>query len=99
MEQSFQRTRRTRQQIDELLVEFSKAGSTVKEFCEARQISKAAFHRWQSGLNYKTSSREKTGSFAEMVIDSTSVSSLFAEVNGIRIYRQVPAGYLKELLP
>ena len=99
MEQSFQRTRRTRQQIDELLVEFSKAGCTVKEFCEARQISKAAFDRWQSGLNYKTSSGEKTGSFAEVVIDSTSVSSLFAEVNGIRIYRQVTAGYLKELLP
>ena len=71
----------------------------MKEFCEARQISKAAFDRWQSGLNYKTSSWEKTGSFAEVVIDSTSVSSLFAEVNGIRIYRQVTAGYLKELLP
>ncbi|MGZ5218443.1 MAG: IS66 family insertion sequence element accessory protein TnpA [Chitinophagaceae bacterium] len=98
MEQSITRTRRTRQQIDELLVEFSKAGCTVKEFCEARQISKAAFHRWQSGLNYKSSSREKEGGFAEMVIDS-SVSSLFAEVNGIRIYRQVTAGYLKELLP
>ncbi|MGZ8517906.1 MAG: hypothetical protein ACXWWD_11170 [Chitinophagaceae bacterium] len=70
----------------------------MKEFCEARQISKAAFHRWQSGLNYKSSSREKEGGFAEVVIDS-SVSSLFAEVNGIRIYRQVTAGYLKELLP
>ncbi|MGZ8523166.1 MAG: IS66 family insertion sequence element accessory protein TnpA [Chitinophagaceae bacterium] len=98
MEQSITPTRRTRQQIDELLVEFSKAGCTVKEFCEARQISKAAFHRWQSGLNYKSSSREKEGGFAEVVIDS-SVSSLFAEVNGIRIYRQVTAGYLKELLP
>lgn len=99
MEQSFTRTRRTRQQIDELLVEFSKAGCTVKEFCAARQISKAAFHRWQSRLKYKSLSAEKGGGFAEVVIDSSSAGSLFAEVNGIRIYRQVTAGFLKELLP
>lgn len=71
----------------------------MKEFCEARQISKAAFHRWQSGFNYKSSSAEKEGSFAEVLIDSSSVSSLFADVDVIRIYRQVTAGYLKELLP
>ena len=71
MEQSYTRTRRTRRQIDQLLVEFSKAGCTVKEFCVPRQISKAAFHRLQSGLNYKSSSAEKEGSFAEVLIDSS----------------------------
>lgn len=37
--------------------------------------------------------------FAEVMVRSTLAGTLFAEVNGIRIYQPVNASFLKELLP
>lgn len=97
MEQSSVRTRRTHQQIRELLAEFSTTGCTVKEFCAAHQISKATFHKWQSGSKVKSTGGPRAG-FAKVVVNSSSANALFAEVNGIRFYQPVSASYLKELI-
>ncbi len=50
---SVRRSRRTHQQIADVLADFSKAGLTVKEFCELHQISRGTFHKWQSKLKAK----------------------------------------------
>jgi hypothetical protein len=98
MEQSSVRTRRTHQQIRELLAEFSKAECTVKEFCTAHQISKATFHKWQSRSKVKSSGGQKGVGFTRVMVNSSSAGALFAEVSGIRFYQAVSASYLKELI-
>ena len=97
------RTRRTQEQIRDLLAEFDKAGCTVKEFCQLKGINQGNFHKWKSrrkeidpiaiGLQ-----RKRPSGFAKVVVRSSSSDLLFAEVNGIRFYQPVTASYLKELI-
>jgi len=91
------RSRRTQQQVAELLVEFTNAGCTVKEFCRVNHISQATFHKWRSRLKIKAAQKAISPGFAEVLVHSTSPGALFAEVKGIRIYQRVSAAYLKEL--
>ena len=95
------RYRRNRQQIQDLLNLFANSNSGVKDFCKQHSISPANFHKWKS--RYKTGKKKKTGlpagqaGFARVDVFSSS-ASLFAEVNGIRIFQPVSASFLKELL-
>lgn len=93
------RIRRNNEQICYLLSEFEKAGVSVKEFCTMHNISKATFHKWQSRYKPKQADSTNLNGFADLhIIPSAGQTSLFAEVNGIRIYQPVAAAYLKELL-
>lgn len=82
-----------------MLKEFTDGGLTIKEFCILHNITEAVFHKWRSRYSDGLSNNKdgfvtlkQTG--ASRVLNET----LFAEVNGIRIYQVVSAGYLKELL-
>ena len=89
------RSRRTRQQILDLLEEFRTSGNNVKEFCSSRGITPGTFHKWQSrakAIPVKT----KKAAFAPVKVDALP-DHLFAEVGVIRIYQVVSAEYLKEL--
>jgi Transposase len=92
------RTRRTRQQIGDLLSEFSNTGWTIKEFCSAHHISPGTFHKWQARLKNKPAQQSNRPGFAEVQVGRCSSDALFAEVRCIRIYQPVQAVYLKELL-
>lgn len=92
------RTRRTQQQIVDLLAEFDKAGCTVKDFCQSKGISQGNFHKWKSRRKETSLQKIKTSGFAKVVVRSLSADNLFAEVKGVRIYQPVSAAYLKELL-
>jgi hypothetical protein len=94
------RSRKTRQQIQDLLAEFSKSDCTVKEFCLLHHISQGTFHKWQSRHKNKTGKQVEPASFAALQITSSIASTnvaLFAEVKEIKIYQPVAAAYLKEL--
>jgi hypothetical protein len=43
--------------------------------------------------------KDTSAGFAKVVIRSSLPGTLFAEVNGIRLYQPVHAAFLKELLP
>jgi hypothetical protein len=92
------RIRRTQQQIQDLLNEFSKSDCTVREFCRINEIGQATFHKWQSRLKSNAAKKSISPGFANVLIDSTSQGALFAEVKGIRVYQPVSAAYLKELI-
>jgi hypothetical protein len=92
------RTRRTSQQINDLLTEFDNSGCTVKEFCLLHGMSAGAFHKWQSRYKSISDQKDPSPGFAEVMV-RTSSGALFAEVNGIRLYQPVHASFLKELLP
>jgi phosphoribosylamine-glycine ligase len=90
------RSRRSKQQILDLLSEFEKSKATAKDFCKQYNISPANFHKWKSRYKSNETGMKKTFGFA--TLDVISSSSLFAEVKGIRIYQPVSASFLKELL-
>jgi len=93
------RTRRTSQQIKDLLTAFEEAGCTVKEFCLLHGMSGGTFHKWQSRYRNMNDQKDLSPGFAEVMIRSSVPGALFAEVNGVRLYQPVHASFLKELLP
>lgn len=93
-----QRNRRTREQVESLLAEFSKSGLRVKEFCSLHQLSVTTFHKWQARHRKKAAPKDSEPAFARVQIAAWSPGALFAEVKGIRLYQPVEAAYLKELL-
>lgn len=92
--------RRSKAQILELLSEYDKSpGMTVKAFCNLHQINEASFYaarkRHRSAI---TSTPASPGFIAiERPVFKEPAGSLFAEVNGIKLYQAVPADYLKAL--
>lgn len=92
------RTRKTQQQIRDLLAEFDKAGCTIKEFCQLKGVSQGNFHKWKSRRKGIDVQMVRSSGFAKVMVRSSSSEHLFAEVNGIRFYQAVSAAYLKELI-
>lgn len=96
------KSRRSQQDIHSLLSKFNASAMTVKQFCEENNIKLATFHKWQARRKQKVSGKKPVSGFAEIKINSSGLS-LFAEVfaascgKSIRIYREVPASFLKEL--
>lgn len=76
---------------------------SVKEFCEMNDISVAIFRDWHYIYENHQNPKEKSGGFVSLEVESpkeqqAELSLLFAEVHGIRIYREVSPNYLKALL-
>jgi hypothetical protein len=96
--------RRTRNQIAKLLKEYeSKEGMTTIEFCKLHNINKSNFYNWQKRYGSQQRNNSKAKGFIPIEVSPScqpcgSVSSLFAEVNGIRLYQVVAAEYLKALV-
>jgi hypothetical protein len=103
MEQSLIRPkieRRNSQDIKVLLEEFAKASISIEAFCNKHNIGKSTFHKWQSRYKHKGTQPGTSAAFADIHIMASGehATALFAEVNGIKLYRPVTAAYLKELL-
>jgi transposase-like protein len=95
-----QRTVRTEEQILAILEEYEASGLTAKEYCEISEINEATFYSWMRKYRSKAET-EGRGGFAAIEEIPTLVHSrpqLFAEVGNIRLYKEVPAEYLKTLL-
>lgn len=86
---------RSRAEILALLEEQQQSGLKVKAFCLERSIPEGSFHNWKKRYE-KKEQPEKTEAFSPIEV-TPSFSSLFAEVNGIKLYQPVTAAYLKEL--
>lgn len=76
---------------------------TVLEFCKMHKIHKATFYNWQKRYANIEQHKSKPKGFVPVELTTTypsisDTSSLFAEVNGIRLYHFVSADYLKALL-
>jgi hypothetical protein len=90
------RTRRTRAQILHLLKVFEQSGTSASVFCSSRGIQVKNFYKWQQ----RYSSQRPRSGFVPVEVTPAAVveSTLFAEVNGIKLFQSVPASFLKELL-
>ncbi len=86
---------RSRTVILELLEAHRQSGLSIKAFCAERAVPEASFHNWRKRYA-KEHISPGIGAFAPVQLNVTP-SSLFAEVNGIKLYQPVSAAYLKEL--
>jgi len=86
---------RSKPAILELLREQQQSGLSIQAFCTQHSIPSGSFHNWKK--KYGTG-EEISGnpSFTPLQIKATA-QQLFAEVNGIKLYQPVSAGYLNEL--
>ena len=94
--------RRSKDQMLELLKAFDKNhGMTVKAFCAHHKITEAAFYTARKRHRAGLTSKQKTSGFIAISSPAfkESPGTLFAEVNGIKLYQAVPADYLKALIP
>lgn len=92
--------RRSKDQLLELLKAFEKnPGMTVKAFCLHHKITEAAFYTARKRYRMAHASKKNVSGFIALTSPATTATgSLFAEVNGIRLYQAVPAEYLKALV-
>ena len=94
-------SRRSKAQMLELLSEYGKSqGMTVRAFCGLHQISEGSFYSARSRYRSGEASQPKSAGFITIARSAFKEpgSSLFAEVNGIKLYQSVPADYLKALV-
>jgi transposase-like protein len=96
-ENNVQKSWRTRQQKEELILQWQQSGKSRKEFCQEHGISYNSLVGW---CKYFKDQKKTTG-FAEVKIEKDS--SLFAQVHlpgGIKIdfYQSVAAEYFQSLI-
>jgi hypothetical protein len=94
-----QRIVRSEPEILSILEEYEKSGFTQKEFCEVSDINEGTFSSWIRKYRSKSDDGDIKG-FAtiEVIPGLQAKAQLFAEVGNIRLYKEVPAEYLKALL-
>jgi hypothetical protein len=98
--------RRSEEEIQRLLNEQEQSGLTVKEYCEMYDIVEQTFYGWAKRYRSKGAEDVKDpaaqpGGFAAIEVVPTLVQDrpqLFAEIGNIKLYKEVPAEYLKTLL-
>jgi transposase-like protein len=83
---------RSKSEILELLQQQQQSGLTIQAFCDQHSIPSGSFHNWKKKFG---TAYERSSAFTPVQISSSV--TLFAEVNGIKIYQPVSAGFLKEL--
>jgi hypothetical protein len=87
---------RSKSAILELLRDQQQSGLNIQAFCVQHSIPSGSFHNWKK--KYSVSVGQSAGqSFTSLQIKAETSQQLFAEVNGIKLYQPVSAGYLKEL--
>ena len=90
---------RSKEEIISILEECRKSKLNVKEFVKTKGIHEATYYNWRK--KYGGKARKEGTGFARIKINPSpaiQASTLFAEVEGIKIYHYVPASYLKELI-
>jgi hypothetical protein len=89
-------TYRSAEQIEQCLNEQAQSGLAIKAYCTVNGICEHNFYRWTQKY------RGRKIGFAKIeVLHGDAVNlppSLFAEIGNLRIYKEVPAEYLKALL-
>jgi hypothetical protein len=88
---------RSKQEIEQLLIEHAQSRLSVKAFCADLNIAEGTFYHWKKKFSKDTGASGKAG-FASIEIVPSTGNGLFAEVGSIKIYQPVSAAYLKELL-
>lgn len=92
-----QRIHRSEEEILKHLSDQEESGFSVSDYCQMYDIIEQTFYSWIK--KYRKSEEEEKGfTTIEIVASKEAKAQLFAEVNGIKLYREVSADYLKALI-
>lgn len=86
---------RSKSAILELLQKQQQSGLSIQTFCTQHSIPSGSFHNWKKKYG-AGDGLSPAAAFAPVQIKTSA--TLFAEVNGIKLYQPVSAAYLKELV-
>ncbi len=96
-----QHPQRSFEEISQLLEEFKASGVRTQEFCDKHGIPKGTFYTWKKRFKKKTVKAAPSG-FVKVSVSKALPGGpgpvLFAEVKGIRLYREVSPSFLKALV-
>ncbi|RFM29211.1 IS66 family insertion sequence element accessory protein TnpA [Chitinophaga silvisoli] len=86
-----------------LIAEQAASGQSIKSFCARHGIPSGNWFYWQKRYQQRNvESHNDNGSFTLLQVTPDVVtpveSGIFAEYKGLKIYRPVPASFLKELI-
>ena len=94
--------KRTAKEMLFLIQEQQSGELPVKAFCELKNISEACYYYWRKKCmnKAKPANEPQTENFSllQMHDDEQNDAMLFAEYKGLKLYREVPVSYLKELM-
>lgn len=98
--------RRSKEQIAGCLKDQRQSGLSVKDYCEVNNIPEKTFYRWlkKHGNKARRPTKRRSsiqGSFASIELVECVADPkphLFAEIGNIRLYKEMPAEYLKMLI-
>jgi hypothetical protein len=93
--------KRTAKEMFSLVQEQQAGELPVKAFCELKMISEACYYYWRKKYmnKAKPTNKPEAENFSLLQIqDEPNEAMLFAEYKGLKLYREVPASYLKELM-
>jgi len=95
-----QRTVRSEEQILSILDEYDKSGYSVKDYCEVSDINEATFYSWIKKYRSKEEEQKGFAPIEVVPVFNQSRPQLFAEISkdNIKLYKEMPAEYLKTLL-
>ena len=94
-------SRQSKIQMLEMPDEYDKTkGMTIKEFCKLRQINEGSFYTARKRHRARGSAKKQSSGFIAIARPAFKepAGTLFAEVNGIKLYQAVAADYLKALV-
>jgi transposase-like protein len=96
------RTRLSDNEIRNTIEDYESSGNTIAQFCKQRGLNNSTFQRWKN--KYATGAvPKKQVSFVPVKIKEKDNKqpiepTLFAEVRGVRFYREVPVDYLLSII-
>lgn len=98
-------SRTKEQELFALIARQKASGMSVKDFCTRHGLSRPTYYYWQK--RYRTSQQDGNAEPAgftllekepELLLPQPNPRALFAEYKGVKIYQQVPAHFLRELI-
>jgi hypothetical protein len=94
--------KRTAKEMFSLVQEQQAGELPIKAFCELKKVSEACYYYWRKKyINQAKAvgeSQAENFSLLQLAADEHNGAQLFAEYNGLKLYKEVPVSYLKELM-
>jgi hypothetical protein len=95
-----------KEQIAGCLKDQRQSGLPVKDYCEVNNTSEKTFYRWLKNHDKKVPRQPSGDLLPKVVLQSIELVEsvadpkprLFAEIGNIRLYKEMPAEYLKMLI-
>lgn len=93
-----QHLRRSEDAIKEIIAEYKRSSSTVKEYCADKGINTGTFYCWLSKYRNDTEKRSISAFVPVMIKEEHAEGNLYAEYKGLKFYQPMNVEFFKALI-